>query len=89
MSTAGQHKINCQDFLDQINDLVDCEVCEDLREALEEHSSKCRHCYVVYDEVRKTVQVFAEEFPCAPLPAAVKERLFKKLPCGQSDSASH
>lgn len=85
MSTAGPHKISCEEFLDRLNDFVDCEVGEDLRRQLEEHSSRCRHCEVTYDDVRRTVNVFGEEYALCPEPAptGVMDRLWSALPCAR------
>ena len=91
MSTAGQHKIkvSCDQFLDQLNEFVDCEVDEELKEALEAHSSKCRHCYVIYDEVRKTVKVYSEAYSeCEPLKTDVRERLVARLACGPAEDSA-
>ena len=50
----------------------------DLRVSLEAHIAKCPDCWVIFDETRKTVEIF-QNLDCHPLPQDVHDRLLDAL----------
>lgn len=75
---GDKKKITCKSFLEDLNDYLEGEVADDLRTSLEAHLAKCPNCWVVFDETRKTVEIF-RDYPCSDLPADVRDRLFNAI----------
>lgn len=82
---GAKKKITCQSFLDELSDYIDGELPQDLRVSLEAHLAKCPNCWVVFDETKKTVEIFQDN-PCHPLPDDVKDRLMATLQGAATDS---
>ena len=74
----NEHK-NCQALLGQISDYVDGELNPDLCTELERHLGNCENCRVVFDTLKKTIELYQVTNQTDPLPKGVKERLFYKL----------
>lgn len=72
------HGESCRDLLKDLSAYIDGELEEALCFEIENHMAECENCRVVVDTLRKTVLLY-HELPPEPLPAAVEERLFKRL----------
>lgn len=68
----------CRDLLGNLSDYVDGDLEESLCREIESHMADCENCRVVVDTLRKTVWLY-HALPSEPLPAAVEQRLFKRL----------
>ena len=75
---ASKKKITCKHFLEELSDYIDGGIATELRVSLEAHLAKCPNCWVVFDETRKTVEIF-QNVECHPLPKDVHDRLLNVL----------
>lgn len=75
---GAKRKITCQNFLEEMSDYIDGSLEEQIRISIEAHLAKCPNCWVVFDETRKTVEIF-QSMECKPLPEEVKDRLLAAL----------
>ena len=75
---GARKKVTCKSFLDEMSDYIDGELPVDLRVSLEAHLAKCPNCWVLFDETRRTVEIF-QAHSCHPLPEDVKGRLLETL----------
>ena len=69
--------ISCADFIAEISNYVDNDVAAGVRTQLEAHLAHCQTCQVVFDSVRKTVQIVTDtgcfDFPDASVRPVVNE----------------
>ena len=70
--------VNCNDCLKQISSYLDGEIDAELKRALEEHLCGCRHCEVVFDSTRKTIELYCDG-KLFQLPVATRDRLHQAL----------
>lgn len=77
MSAQHDH-IRCRELLGSLSDYVDGELEETLCREIEAHMAECENCRIVVDTLRKTISLY-RILPSEPLPAAVEQRLFKRL----------
>ena len=84
---GAKKKVTCKSFLDEVSDYIDGELPADLRVSLEAHLAKCPNCWVLFDETKRTVEIF-QDYSCHPLPQGVKDRLLQTLQgtLGEPDS---
>lgn len=75
---GAKRKVTCQNFLDEMSDYIDGSLGDELRVSIEAHLAKCPNCWVVFDETRKTVEIF-QSMECKPLPKQVHDRLLEVL----------
>lgn len=75
---AREHKVTCKNFLEEISDYIDGGLDEEIRVSIEAHLAKCPDCWVVFDETKRTVQIF-RSMECQPLPKGVQDRLLSAL----------
>jgi len=71
-------KHQCRHLLGDLSDYVDGEASAELCAEIERHLADCDNCRVVVDTLRKTVSLY-HELPQPELPAAARERLYKRL----------
>jgi anti-sigma factor RsiW len=69
---------NCKSLLGLLSDYVDGTAQEELCRELERHLAECDDCRIVVDTLKKTVYLYHSNKD-TNLPAAVRERLFKRL----------
>jgi anti-sigma factor (TIGR02949 family) len=70
--------ITCKDFLSELNEYLDGECGEKLRQELEQHLSECPNCWVICDTTKKTVEIYRGMDPY-PIPTGVHDRLITAL----------
>jgi anti-sigma factor RsiW len=70
--------LSCNDCIKHISEYLDGRMEADLRERLEEHLKMCRHCHVVFDSTRKTIELYCDG-RLFPLPVEVRDRLHQAL----------
>lgn len=75
---GDKRKITCQNFLEEMSDYIDGSLESELRISIEAHLAKCPNCWVVFDETRRTIQIF-QSMECQELPKPVYERLLTAL----------
>jgi anti-sigma factor RsiW len=68
----------CKKVFREISDYLDGDLDGDLRRSLEVHMKMCRHCQVVFDTTRKTIELYCDG-KLFPLPDEVRERLHAAL----------
>ena len=74
--------ISCQDFIDELGNLLDNDIASEIREQLQAHLAHCNTCQVLYDSTRKTLRIVTEsgsfEYPepiAEPLVSKVMDRI--------------
>ncbi|HMN15220.1 MAG TPA: anti-sigma factor [Bellilinea sp.] len=78
----NEHKY-CKKLILDLSDYIDGELPPVDCEALESHLSSCPDCTIVYDTMKKTIELYKQE-PDEELPGEVKNRLYKRLSLNQS-----
>lgn len=69
---------HCKSLLGSLSDYIDGTAQEEICRELEQHLSDCEDCRIVVDTLKKTVYLYQSDTE-ADLPAAMRERLFKRL----------
>jgi hypothetical protein len=81
--------VKCNDFLNELNDYLDGAITPDLRAELEEHLTWCKHCYIVCNTTRKTIEIYRDnqifELP-DPLRTKLQSAIMTR--CKESKKAS-
>jgi hypothetical protein len=76
--------ISCQDFINELGDLLDNGVAAEIREQLEAHLAHCKTCQVLYDSTRKTLRVITDsgsfEYP-EPITEDLVEKVMARIRC--------
>ena len=75
---GSKRKITCKSFLEDVSDYIDGDLGEEIRVSLEAHLAKCPDCWVIFDETKKTVEIF-QNLDCHPMPRDVHDRLLGAL----------
>lgn len=70
--------MSCQKTIEDLSSYLDGELEADLRRTIETHLKMCRHCQVVFDTTRKTLELYCDG-KLFPLPDAVRKRLHDAL----------
>ena len=70
--------MDCKDVLSNLSCYIDGEGSQELRQALEEHISRCRRCRVVFDSTGKMLKIVTDADPCE-VPLSVSARLYNRL----------
>lgn len=70
--------LNCKKVLLEISNYLDGNLDEDLKRDLETHIRMCRHCKVVFDTTRKTIELYCDG-KLFVLPDDVRTRLHESL----------
>ena len=70
--------MECQDVFRRISDYLDGDLDAELKRAIEAHACGCRHCEVVVDTTRKTIELYCDS-RVVVLPLQVRERLHAVL----------
>ncbi len=70
--------LDCKNAIREISAYLDGELDEGLKQALDEHLKRCRHCRAVVDTTRKTIELYCDG-KLFPLPDAVRDRLHQAL----------
>jgi hypothetical protein len=52
--------ISCEAFLAELGNYLEGDMAADVRRQLEGHLTRCRTCHVLYDSVRKTLQIVTD-----------------------------
>lgn len=52
--------MTCTDFLSKLTDYFDGEISPELLDEVRAHSAGCRHCEVVLDTTRQTIEVYRD-----------------------------
>jgi len=74
----SEHK-DCHDYFAMISEFIDGELPEELCNVLQEHLEGCDNCTVVYNTMKRTIEIYREEEGEPQLPEGVKTRLFTTL----------
>ena len=70
--------MDCKDVLANLSCYIDGEGSQELRQALEEHISRCRRCRVVFDSTGKMLKIVTDADPFE-VPLSVSARLYSRL----------
>ena len=70
--------LNCKKVLLEISNYLDGNLGEDLKRDIETHIHMCRHCKVVFDTTRKTIELYCDG-KLFTLPDDVRTRLHESL----------
>jgi anti-sigma factor (TIGR02949 family) len=78
---------NCQEILGQLNDYLDGELNPNLCAHLEMHLETCTDCQVVFNTLKKTIELCQKNGQETTLPPDARQRLLASL--GLDDDAQH
>jgi len=70
--------LNCESVTREMSNYIDGDMDAVLRLELEVHLQCCRHCTVVLNQVKMTVELFCDAEP-VDLPNDVRSRLYEAL----------
>ena len=70
--------LNCKKVLLEISNYLEGNLDEDLKRNIETHVRMCRHCKVVFDTTRKTIELYCDG-KLFTLPDDVRTRLHESL----------
>ena len=70
--------MTCKEFLALLDDLIDGTVAAETRAELEAHLGRCKHCEVIFNTTRKTIEIFRCH-EIYEVPTEVSERLHVKI----------
>ena len=70
---------NCRHLLASLSDYLDGTLGDELCSELEHHLMECQDCQIVVDTLRKTITLYRTTSTPPPVPAEVRERLYKRL----------
>jgi RNA polymerase sigma-70 factor (ECF subfamily) len=76
--TDHNHK-NCKALLGSLSEYIDGELPAELCREIEKHLEGCDNCRIVLNTTRRTIDLVQIPAESNPLPAEVRERLFKRL----------
>jgi anti-sigma factor RsiW len=71
-------EISCLEVIRELSNYADDTVDPGLRQHLNSHLAKCRHCTAVWDGMRNAIQLIGDE-QSFELPAGFSRRLREKL----------
>jgi anti-sigma factor RsiW len=70
--------MNCKGLIRELSDYLDGELTAETLTEIEVHLERCKHCRVIVDTTRKTIEIYYSSQPL-PLPNDVRERLHQAL----------
>jgi predicted anti-sigma-YlaC factor YlaD len=73
-----QVEVSCRHVWKEISNYHDGEISSELRLRIQRHLDGCNHCRAIYDGLRNTVTLIADDH-ALELPADVSGRLYSKL----------
>jgi anti-sigma factor RsiW len=74
-----QHETHCQDILGYLNAYIDGELNPELCSLLETHMETCSNCQIVYNTLKKTIEICQMDSERITLPTDARRRLFTSL----------
>ncbi len=72
-------KKQCNQILEQLSEYVDGALDETLCAELERHLCECDDCQVVYNTMKKTIDLYRKTSPGVDVPDDVRSRLYARL----------
>ncbi|MGD0832173.1 MAG: zf-HC2 domain-containing protein [Terracidiphilus sp.] len=66
--------MTCKEFLALLDDLIDDSVSAETRAELQTHLGHCKHCEVVLNTTRKTIEIYRSH-EVYELPTGLRDRL--------------
>lgn len=70
---------HCKEYLHQLSIYVDGELSPELCAQLEKHLKECENCRIVFNTLKKTIDLYHVHAGDEVLPERVRSRLFKRL----------
>jgi hypothetical protein len=70
--------LTCKEFLNEVGDYLDEGADAALKAKLEKHITECPNCWVIFDTMKKTIQIYKGMDQCT-IPADVESRLMRAL----------
>jgi anti-sigma factor (TIGR02949 family) len=70
---------NCQETLQKLNAYIDGELNPQLCSQLEAHMASCSDCQIVYNTLKKTIQLCKSDGERVNLPPDARQRLLASL----------
>jgi len=70
--------LSCSEIWRELSNYIDNDISPEMRQALEEHLSHCRHCAAIVDGTRNILLLIADD-RTFPLPIGFSERLHARL----------
>jgi len=76
----SQHDpLTCQETLQQLNAYIDGDLDPQLCSQLEAHMQSCIECQIVYNTIKKTIQLCQSDSKEISLPPEIRQRLLVTL----------
>lgn len=83
--------MTCKEFLAILDDVIDDSISPGMRSEIEVHLRKCGHCEVVFNTVRKTIEIYRchelYEFP-AEVSESLHNAIMDRCRAAKGDSQS-
>lgn len=70
---------NCQEILLQVNAYIDGELDPGLCTLLESHMASCSNCTIVFNTLKKTIELCQQDGQKTTLPPDIRKRLYASL----------
>jgi anti-sigma factor RsiW len=70
---------HCKEYLEKISAYIDGELDPQLCQILEEHLKGCDNCTIIFNTLKKTIELYQQTDAEVGLPQSVKSRLYKRL----------
>jgi anti-sigma factor RsiW len=70
--------LTCKEFLNEVSDYLDEGIDAELKAKLEKHITECPNCWVIFDTMKRTIQIYKGMDPY-PIPSDVESRLMRAL----------
>jgi anti-sigma factor (TIGR02949 family) len=70
---------HCHQILEELSEYLDGSLSETLCAELERHMCECDDCQVVYNTMKKTIDLYRKASPGGDVPDDVRSRLYARL----------
>ena len=77
---------SCHEILQQVNAYIDGELDPGLCTLLETHMASCSNCTIVYNTLKKTIELCQQDGQKTTLPPDIRKRLYASLNLNEDGS---
>ena len=73
------HNKQCHELLTSLSEYIDGNLDHIMCDEIEKHMENCPNCKIVYNTLRKTIDLYHQVDENAPMPDDARQRLFARL----------
>ncbi len=73
------HENHCQELLASLSDYIDGNLDQNMCGEIEKHMESCPNCKMVYNTLRKTIDLYHQMDESSGMPDDVRQRLYARL----------